>query len=134
MKFSLDWFFKSKKNFDSIIVTKVTKVEKHPNADRLRIVELTDGAKKIGPIVCGASNFSVGDVVPLALPGAVIPHDQHDPQGKSFVLTRAKIRGVESMGMICSKKELGLGSDGNGIMVLKNSDNHLGQTFASNMN
>ena len=108
-------------NFPGIIVAKVTKVEKHPNADRLRVVELSDGSKTIGPVVCGAWNFDVGAIVPLALPGAIIPHDQHDPQGQSFTLGKAKIRGVESQGMICSGKELGVSDDGSGILLLKDS-------------
>ncbi|MBI3952760.1 MAG: hypothetical protein HY336_02290 [Candidatus Doudnabacteria bacterium] len=103
-------------------------MEKHPNADRLRVVELTDGKNVIKPVVCGAWNFEVGAVVPLALPGAVIPHNQHDPEGKSFVLGKATIRGIESQGMICSAKELGLGEDGGGIMIL-DSNLRLGEAF-----
>ncbi len=104
--------------FKNIIVAKVTKVEKHPNADRLRVITLTDKSNTYSPVVCGAWNFDVGAVVPLALPGATIPHDQHDPAGKPFVLGKATIRGVESQGMICSGKELGLSDDGGGILLL----------------
>lgn len=111
----------SNAGFENIIVAKVTKIEKHPNADRLRLITLTDGKNSIGPVVCGAWNFDVGAIVPLALPGAVIPHDQHDPGGKSFTLAKATIRGVESQGMICSAKELGLGADGSGILILGQS-------------
>lgn len=117
--------------FSNIIVAKVSKIEKHSNADRLRIVELTDGKNTIAPVVCGAWNFEVGAIVPLALPGAVIPHDQHDPEGKPFTLGKTKIRGIESQGMICSAKELGLGLEGSGIMVLQNAKEYLGQTFNS---
>jgi len=126
-------WFKSSKAFDNIIVAKVTKVEKHPNADRLRVIELTDGQNTYSPVVCGAWNFEAGAVVPLALPGAIIPHDNHDPEGKSFTLGKAKIRGIESQGMICSAKELGLSEDGSGIIVLTHSQAHLGQTFNSKM-
>jgi phenylalanyl-tRNA synthetase beta chain len=104
--------------FENIVVAEVTKVEKHPNADRLRVITLTNGVTEITPVVCGAWNFDVGAIVPLALPGAVIPHDQHDPEGKPFTLGKAKIRGVESQGMICSGKELGLTDDGGGILLL----------------
>jgi len=121
-------------SFPAIIVAQVTNVEKHPNADRLRIITLTDGQNSIGPVVCGAWNFEAGAVVALAKPGATIPHDQHDPAGKSFTLSKAKIRGVESQGMICSARELGLGEDGGGIIVLKNSERFIGQTFNSSMN
>lgn len=126
------WFRKSK-NFPGIIVARVSKVEKHPNADRLRVVELTDGKQTFSPVVCGAWNFEAGAIVPLALPGAVIPHDQHDPENKAFTLTKVTIRGVESQGMICSGKELGLSNDGSGIMVLKNSEQFLGQAYNSSM-
>lgn len=108
----------SHQNFENIIVAEVTKVEKHPNADRLRVISLTDGHKTYSPVVCGAWNFDVGAKVALALPGAIIPHDQHDPEGKSFTLSKATIRGVESQGMICSGKELGLSDGGKGIMLL----------------
>lgn len=120
------------KSFDKIIVAKVVKVEKHPNADRLRIIELTDGQNTYGPVVCGAWNFDVNAIVPLALPGATIPHNQHDPEGKSFTLGTAKIRGVESQGMICSGKELGLTDDGGGILILPDNS-PLGSAFSSNL-
>jgi len=127
--------------FENIIVAKVVKVEKHPNADRLRVVELSDGTNAFAPVVCGAWNFEAGAIVALALPGALIPHDQHDPEGKPFTLSKAKIRGIESQGMICSAKELGLparhasqgeaggGEDGGGIMLLDESY-QLGQNLA----
>lgn len=116
--------------FKNIIVAKVTKVEKHPNADRLRVITLTDGETTYYPVVCGAWNFDVDAIVPLALPGAAIPHDQHDPEGKPFILGKATIRGIESQGMICSGKELGLSDDGKGIMILSEKDHKLGSTFA----
>jgi phenylalanyl-tRNA synthetase beta chain len=127
------WLFKSSKpEFEKIIVAKVTKVEKHPNADRLRVVELTDGTKTYAPIVCGAWNFEAGAIVPLALPGATIPHDQHDPEGKPFTLGKATIRGIESQGMICSGKELGISDDGGGILILKISAK-LGSNFSGDL-
>ncbi|MBX4204621.1 MAG: hypothetical protein KW788_00325 [Candidatus Doudnabacteria bacterium] len=124
--------FGSKQGFENIIVAKVTKVEKHPNADRLRVVELTDGKQTYAPIVCGAWNFEAGAIVPLALPGAIIPHDQHDPAGKPFTLGRATIRGVESQGMICSGKELGLTDDSQGILILKDTA-PLGSNFSADL-
>ncbi len=122
-------FGSSQQTFEKIIVAQVTKVEKHPNADRLRVIELTDGSSTIAPIVCGAWNFDVGAKVALALPGATIPHDQHDPAGKPFILSKATIRGVESQGMICSAKELGISGDGGGIMILSESAK-LGSNFS----
>jgi phenylalanyl-tRNA synthetase beta chain len=94
--------------FNHVIAAKVTKVEKHPNADRLRIVTVTDGKKELGPIVCGAHNFDVGATVALALPGAHIPQNIHSDSHEGFTLEKATIRGVESQGMICARFELGL--------------------------
>ncbi len=116
--------------FPGIIVAKVTNVEKHPNADRLRVITLTDGTNEIKPVVCGAWNFETGATVVLAMPGSTIPHDQHDPEGKPFTLGKAKIRGIESQGMICSGKELGISDDHNGILLLSEST-PLGVEFSS---
>ncbi|OGE81093.1 MAG: hypothetical protein A3H72_01435 [Candidatus Doudnabacteria bacterium RIFCSPLOWO2_02_FULL_48_8] len=102
----LSWLHKSK--FPGIIAARVTKIEKHPNADRLRVVELTDGERTIAPVVCGAFNFEVGAKVALALPGAKILRNIHSAAHEPFVLQKATIRGIESQGMICSAFELGL--------------------------
>ncbi len=91
----------------AVIAARVTKVEKHPNADRLRVITLTDGTREIGPVVCGAFNFEEGAIVALALPGATIAHNIHSEEHESFVLGTAKIRGIESQGMICAAFELG---------------------------
>lgn len=107
-----------------IIAARVTKVEKHPNADRLQVVSLTDGSKEISPVVCGAFNFSAGHIVALALPGAHIPHNIHSVEHEPFTLGTAKIRGVESQGMICAEFELGLAKtpgDKPEILILPNS-------------
>ncbi len=112
-----------------IIAAKVTKVEKHPNADRLRVISLTDGKRTIEPVVCGAFNFVEGDIVALALPGATIAQNIHSDTHESFVLGTAKIRGVESQGMICAEFELGLTSepgDKPEIMILP-ADTELGK-------
>ncbi len=95
-------------SFSNVRVAKVLHFEKHPNADRLRIVKLDLSGQVIEPVVCGASNFASGDFVALALPGAIIPQNIHSQQHESFVLGKATIRGVESQGMICSAFELGL--------------------------
>jgi len=96
------------------------------------VIELTDGSQTYSPVVCGAWNFDVGAVVPLALPGATITHDQHDPEGKPFTLAKATIRGIESQGMICSGRELGISDDGGGILLL-NPSAKLGSNFSSDL-
>lgn len=93
---------------NGIIVSKITKIENHPNADRLKMVTLYNGTNEV-KVICGASNILVGQKVALAQPGAKI--------GQT-TLEEADIRGLKSIGMICSEKELGLGEDHTGILVL----------------
>jgi len=113
---------KTSANFDGIIAVKVLDVQKHPNADRLRIVKVDAGDRIIEPIVCGAFNFEAADIVALALPGAKIAQNIHTDDHQEFILEKAKIRGIESQGMICAAFELGLSdSPGEGIMVLKSN-------------
>jgi phenylalanyl-tRNA synthetase beta chain len=110
----------SAQNFDGIVAAKVLEIQKHPNADRLRIIKLDVGNKIIEPVVCGAFNFDVGAMVALALPGAKIAQNIHSETHQPFILEKAKIRGVESQGMICAAFELGLATEpGQGIMLLK---------------
>ena len=104
-----------------IIVGKVLKLEKHPNADKLRVVEVEVGEEDVHQIVCGAPNVAVGQKVAIALPGIKLPN--------GVEIKEVEIRGVESYGMICSAKELGLGDDHQGILVLP-SDAPLGVSFA----
>lgn len=105
-----------------IIAARVATITKHPNADRLRVVSLETGKNRIEPVVCGAFNFEVGDMVALALPGAEISKNIHSESHEPFVLEKAKIRGIESQGMICAAFELGLSDDpGKGIALLKSS-------------
>jgi phenylalanyl-tRNA synthetase beta chain len=130
-------FFKSlfspKPSFNNIVAAKVVAIEKHPNADRLRIIRLDAGGKEIYPIVCGAFNFGEGDVVALALPGAKIAQNIHSEKHEPFILKKAKIRGIESQGMICAAFELGLADEpGQGIMLLKD-DIKPGSQFSTGM-
>lgn len=94
-----------------VVTAKVVALDKHPNADRLRIVKLDTGKRIVEPVVCGATNFVVGDIVALALPGATITHNIHSEAHESFILEKATIRGVESQGMICAGFELGLSKE-----------------------
>lgn len=95
--------------FTGVVIGKVLAVQPHPNADKVRLCSVDTGA---GPtdIICGAWNFDAGATVAVAVPGAVL--------GEDFTITRRDIRGVTSNGMICSAKELGLGDDHEGILVL----------------
>jgi phenylalanyl-tRNA synthetase beta chain len=97
-------------NLERYLVGRVLEAGKHPNADRLQLCHVDVGEPEPRQIVCGAWNFGVGAIVPVALPGAVLPGGQR--------LERAKLRGETSDGMILSERELELGADHAGIMVL----------------
>jgi phenylalanyl-tRNA synthetase beta chain len=96
-------------SFTDVVVARVESVEKHPDADKLNVCQVTDGSKT-QQIVCGAANVRAGLVIPLARIGAVLPGD--------FKIKPAKLRGVESFGMLCSEKELGLADSADGLMEL----------------
>ena len=95
---------------DHVVVAEVLESVQHPNADRLSVCKVNDGSAISRQIVCGAKNYKVGDKVPLALPGAVMPGD--------FKIKSGKLRGVESEGMMCSAKELRLAEDSEGLLIL----------------
>ena len=96
--------------FSGVVVGEVLSIQQHPDADRLRICQVDVGQEESLQIVCGASNVRVGLKIPAALCGAVLPGD--------FNIKKSKLRGVESLGMLCSEKELGLAADANGLMEL----------------
>ena len=121
---------KEKFDFSGVVTAKVLDIEKHPNADRLQVVKVSTGKEVVYPIVCGAHNFSVGDIVALAQPGAYIPYNIHSESGEGFTLGTAKIRGIESQGMLCAGAELKLSEgDSEGILILSPST-PLGVDFA----
>jgi phenylalanyl-tRNA synthetase beta chain len=97
-------------NIDKVIVSQITASSRHPNADRLTVCEADDGSGTKRQIVCGATNYKVGDKIPLALPGAKLPNGTE--------IRKSKLRGVESEGMLCSPIELGLGEDASGLLIL----------------
>jgi phenylalanyl-tRNA synthetase beta chain len=103
--------------YKNFVIGKILQVNKHPNADKLTVCDVSIG-KEEAKVVCGAPNVAAGQKVVGGLPGAVVPRNQHDPDGKSFTLSKTSIRGFVSNGMICSEYELGLGQDKNGILVL----------------
>ena len=103
-------------------IAKILKVEKHPNADKLKLCDVSLGDGRILKVVCGALNARNGLTTIYAPPGATIP--------KSKVkLKIAKIRGVESFGMLCSESELNLSNDSEGIIELKNKENEIGKNY-----
>src|SRR5918996_4599002 len=101
-------------NLDLFRVGRVLEAEKHPNADRLQLCVVDVGESEPYRIVCGAWNFGAGATVAVALPGARLPGD--------LVLERRSIRGQESAGMILSERELELGQDHTGIIVLEEGE------------
>jgi phenylalanyl-tRNA synthetase beta chain len=101
--------------WDGIVVALAKLVEPHPNADRLRLVTVDIGGGKLMKVVCGAPNIAAGQKVAYASLGTKLI-DGHT--GEATVLKKAKIRGVESEGMICSEKELGLSDQHEGILEL----------------
>src|SRR6476620_3080419 len=97
-------------NIDKVLGSQLTASSRHPNADRLTVCEVDDGSEPKRQIVCGATNYKVGDKVLLALPGAKLPNGTE--------IRKSKLRGVESEGMLCSPIELGLGEDASGLLIL----------------
>jgi phenylalanyl-tRNA synthetase beta chain len=97
-------------DFPSVIVAQIIATSRHPQADRLSVCEVDDGSGHTRRIVCGARNYVTGDKVPLALPGAVLPG--------GLKIKVSRLRGVESEGMLCSSKELGLADDAEGLLIL----------------
>ena len=96
--------------FANVVVARIDAVAPHPNADRLRVCTVDVGGPEALSIVCGAPNAAAGMLAPCALEGAVLPG--------GLAIKRATVRGVESRGMLCSAKELGIDEDASGLMAL----------------
>ena len=94
---------------DNVVVGRITEVGAHPNADKLKLCQVDVGGQSYS-IVCGAPNAKEGMLAPMAFPGTVLPDGR--------TIEKSAIRGVESIGMLCSDIELGIGSDPSGLMVL----------------
>ena len=103
-------------------VAKILKAEKHPNADKLKVCDVSLGNGTVVSVVCGAPNAREGLLTIYAPPGSIIPKSK-------FKLKVASIRGVESTGMLCSKSELNLSSESDGIIELKNKENEIGKCY-----
>ena len=96
-------------NLTGVLVGEIISIETHPNADKLKVCQVWDGDRQ-AQVVCGAPNARTGIKVPFATIGAVLPG--------SFVIKKAKLRGIESQGMLCAQDELGLGEDASGLWEL----------------
>lgn len=105
----IDGVEKQAERFNNVVVGKILKIKKHPQADKLQLIEASIGKATLN-IVCGARNIKVGDFVPVALVGAVLPN--------GLEIRETEIRGEKSEGMLCAEDELGLGHDHSGIIIL----------------
>ena len=110
---------------EHFLVGKVISAEQHPDADRLRVCSVDVGADTPAQIVCGAPNVAAGQTVAVALPGAVMPN--------GMKIKQAKLRGVESNGMICAEDELDLGSGHEGVLVLPDGFAAIGSALADHL-
>ncbi len=106
-------------------IAKIIKSEKHPNADKLKVCDVSLGGKEIFKVVCGASNARDGLMTIYAPPGAIIPKTK-------LKLKIAKIRGVESFGMLCSESELNLSNESTGIIELNAKEKEIGKSYFQN--
>ena len=109
-------FVSIKGGLKGVVVGHVIECEQHPNADRLKVAKVDIGTHGIVQIVCGASNITINQKVPVATIGTTL----YDENGSPWKIKKGKIRGEESHGMICAEDELGLGKNHEGIMVLDN--------------
>ena len=101
------------RGLEQVVVGRIVEAVQHPGADKLRVCKVDDGTGALRQVVCGAPNAAAGCVVPLALPGARIPN--------GLEVQPTTIRGEASFGMLCSAKELGLGDDHGGLLLLSES-------------
>src|ERR1700761_6948505 len=111
---SVEKYESVKGGLKGLVIGEVLECTQHPNADKLRLTTVNTGGPEPLSIVCGAANVAAGQKVVVALPGTTI----YPVKGEPITLKVAKIRGVESHGMICAEDEIGLGESHAGILVL----------------
>ena len=116
--------------FTGIVVGEIKEAVQHPDADRLRICQVDVGGPELLNIVCGAPNARVGIRIPCATVGAALPPGE---DGKPFMIKVGKLRGVQSFGMLCSAKELGIDEDASGLLEFP-ADAPLGQNVREYLN
>lgn len=103
------------KSLQDVLVAQITGIEKHPDADRLSLCDVTDGRESYR-VVCGADNMRKGDKVALARAGTSLPSTSKFPEG--VLIKESRIRGQKSQGMLCSEEEMGLTDKSDGIKIL----------------
>lgn len=106
---------------ENVVIGKILSFVPHANSDHLSVCRVDVGDGAVRQIVCGAKNFKAGDVVPVALPGAALPG--------GVVINETKMRGEVSQGMMCSARELGIGDDHAGLLILTDRDLPLGTSI-----
>lgn len=111
-------------DFSQVVIARILTAEKHPDADKLKLCSVDTGEHGVLQIVCGAPNAAAGMVVPCALVGARLP---------GIEIKKAKVRGVESFGMLCSARELGMSEDHGGLLALPD-DAPIGQSVRTYLN
>jgi phenylalanyl-tRNA synthetase beta chain len=119
-------------HFTGVVVAQVLEVVKHPDADRLNVCKVDAGTGEVLQIVCGAPNVRPGIKVPCATVGAELPPGADSKYGKPFLIKKGKLRGVESQGMLCSAKELGVAEESNGLHILAD-DASVGQNIREHL-
>ena len=115
--------------FTGVVVGHVLEVAKHPDADRLNVCKVDAGTGAVLQIVCGAPNVRPGIRIPCATVGAELPPGA---DGKPFKIKLGKLRGVESQGMLCSARELGVSEESNGLHILAD-DAPIGQNIREHL-
>lgn len=113
---NLERYEEVKNGLEGLIIGEIITCEKHPDADKLKITTVDNGNEETLQIVCGADNVEVGQKVIVAPVGSKL----YPVSGEPFTIKKAKIRGVESQGMLCAEDEIGLGHSHEGIIVLTN--------------
>ena len=108
------------KDLANVVIGEIVEYGKHPESDKLSLLKVNAGQEELLQIICGAPNHKLGDKVVVAKIGAVLPGD--------FKIKKSKIRGIESQGMLCSEVELGVGKDGDGIIILP-EDAEIGKEY-----